>query len=200
MPTPEERLTTFKKMAEADPTNELAHFSLGKTYIETGDAAAAEAALRRTLELSPRHAQAHRLLAESLTKQGKGAEAVDVLKRGVALAHEKGEYHPRNQMQDMLRQLGVEPPLPQAAAGEAGAAEASGGFHCRRCGKPNAPLATPPLRSELGRKIHESICQTCWREWMAMSIKVINEYRLNLLSPQGNQVYETHLQEFLGIE
>jgi uncharacterized protein HemY len=31
----EERLSVFKNMAEADPENELAHFSLGKAYTET---------------------------------------------------------------------------------------------------------------------------------------------------------------------
>ena len=32
-----------------------------------------------------------------------------------------------------------------------------------------------------------------------MSIKVINEYRLNLASEQGSQVFDAHMREFLGI-
>ncbi|MBI4600394.1 MAG: Fe(2+)-trafficking protein [Planctomycetes bacterium] len=203
MQSPAERLAVFQKMADADPTNELAHFSLGKTHLELGDAPAAERSLRRALELNPQHAQAHRFLGEALLKLGRRDEAVDILKRGIQLAHDKGEYQPRNQMQDALRGIGVEPPLPQAAKASGPAADGSplpGAWVCRRCSRPNARLAEPPFLNDLGRKIQESICQPCWREWFAMSIKVINEYRLNLLSPQGNQVYEAHMKEFLGIE
>lgn len=200
----DDRLQVFTKMAEADPTNELAHFSLGKLHFEAGQLAQAEKSLRRTLELSPRHTQAHRYLGETLLALGRRDEGVEILKKGVLLAHERGEYQPRNQMQNALKNAGVEPPLPQAAgpaAATAGApAEATGGFVCKRCGRPNARLEEPPFLNDLGNRIQETICHSCWREWFAMSIKVINEYRLNLLSPQGNQVYETHMKEFLGLE
>jgi Fe-S cluster biosynthesis and repair protein YggX len=73
-------------------------------------------------------------------------------------------------------------------------------FVCRRCGKANARLDEPPLPTELGKKVHDSICQNCWGEWFTMSIKVINEYRLNLISPQGGEVYDQHMKEFLGLE
>ena len=73
-------------------------------------------------------------------------------------------------------------------------------FVCSRCGKPNPRLEEAPFPTELGARIHQTICQSCWREWFAMSVKVINEYRLNLLSPQGAQIYDQHLKEFLGLE
>jgi Fe-S cluster biosynthesis and repair protein YggX len=203
----QERLKVFTNMAAADPENELAHFSLGKVQLEIADAAAAEKSFRRVLELNARHSQAHRLLGEALLRQGRKDDAVLVLRNGIAVAHEKGEYQPRNQMQDLLRKEGVEPPLPQAASaattgaapGTAGASAAAS-FVCRRCGQPNPRLDEPPFLNDLGRRIENTICQPCWREWIAMSIKVINEYRLNLLSPQGNEIYETHMKEFLGLE
>ena len=194
----EERLGVFRKMVEADPENELAHFSLGKLYFEAEDLKNAERSLRKTLDLNPGHSVAQKFLGQVLSKIGRMDEAVSVLTKGIRLAHEKGEYQPRNQMQEVLRSLGVEPPAPEKEA-KAGRS-AGGGFACRRCGNPNPPLEEAPFENDLGRMIQERICQSCWREWIAMSIKVINEYRLNLLSPQGNQVYETHLREFLGIE
>ena len=204
MTTNDDRLPVFQKMAEADPTNELAHFSLGKIHLERGDAAAAERSLRRTLELSPEHAQAHRHLGEALLRQGKRDDAVAVWRAGISLAHRKGEFQPRNQMQESLRGLGIEPPLPQGAPASVASPVAPrappGAWTCRRCGRANPRLDEPPFLNDLGKRIQETICQSCWREWFAMSIKVINEYRLNLLSPQGNQIYETHLREFLGIE
>jgi Fe-S cluster biosynthesis and repair protein YggX len=52
----------------------------------------------------------------------------------------------------------------------------------------------------LGRRIHESICRPCWDEWFAMSIRVINEYRLNLVVPEAGAVYDRCLREFLGLK
>jgi len=201
MPPNDDRLAVFTKMAEADPTNELAHFSLGKLHFESGDLAQAEKPLRRTLELNPQHAQAHRFLGEALLRQGRKEEAVPLLTAGIQIAHDRGEFQPRNQMQEILRQAGVEPPRPQDAARPAGAASpGAGGFVCRRCGSANPALTEPPFLNDMGRKIQAEICQSCWREWFAMSIKVINEYRLNLLTPQGNEIYETHMKEFLGLD
>lgn len=195
----EERLNVFRKMAEADPENELAHFSLGKIHLEMGNAGEAEKSLRRVLELNPRHSQAFRHLGEALLRGGRREEAVRLLEEGIRIAHEKGEFHPRNEMQAILRKEGIEPPVPQGAAREAPAAP-PGTFVCRRCGKANPRLDEPPLLNDTGKRIHEEICQVCWREWIAMSIKVINEYRLNLLTSDGNATYDRHMQEFLGLE
>ncbi len=209
MPPNDDRLQVFTKMAEADPTNELAHFSVGKAYFELGDFVKAESSLRRTIELSPRHTQAHRFLGEALLRQGRKDEGVSLLKAGIVIAHERGEFQPRNQMQEALRQAGVEPPMPQTLvkptsfgpmSPTGGATPPAGGFVCRRCGKGNPRMEEAPFPNDLGKRLYDTICQPCWREWFAMSIKVINEYRLNLLSPQGNQVYETHMKEFLGLE
>jgi Fe-S cluster biosynthesis and repair protein YggX len=195
----QERLRVFTNMAEADPTNELAHFSLGKVHLELEHLAEAEGSLRRVLELNPRHSQAHRLLGEALLRLGRRDEGIRVLEEGISVAHEKGEFQPRNQMQETLRREGIEPPRPEATKPDA-TREGAKGFTCRRCGKENAPLEEPPFLNDLGKEIQETICQACWREWFAMSIKVINEYRLNLLSPQGNSVYESHMKEFLGLD
>ncbi len=194
---PRERLAVFQKMVEADPQNELAHFSLGKLHFEDGDMPGAERSLRRTLELNPRHSVAHRLLGEVLLRTGRQDEAIDLLSKGVVLAHEKGEYQPRNQMQEILRALGIEPPDPvredRAKKGKPGE------FACRRCGQPNPRLEEAPFENALGQQIQADICQNCWREWLAMSIKVINEYRLNLATDQGSQVFDFHMKEFLGL-
>jgi Fe-S cluster biosynthesis and repair protein YggX len=195
----EERLNVFKNMAEADPENELAHFSLGKVHLEMGNGAEAERSLRRVLELNPRHSQAMRFLGEALLRGGRREEGIRVLEEGIRVAHEKGEFHPRNQMQEILRKEGVEPPTPESAPGKAAGAEPEG-FVCRRCGRANPPMDERPFPNELGKKIHATICQQCWREWIAMSIKVINEYRLNFLSSEGNAIYDQHMKEFLGLE
>ena len=194
-----EHLARFKTMVEADPDNELAHFSLGRLYLEAGDLPNAERSIRRTLELNPRHSVSHRILGEVLLRTGRQSEAVEVLKQGVVLAHGKGEYQPRNQMQEVLRALGVEPPDPAREERERRGGAAAGQFVCRRCGLSNPPLEEPPFENALGKEILSKVCQSCWREWIGMSIKVINEYRLNLASPQGSEVFDLHMKEFLGL-
>jgi Fe-S cluster biosynthesis and repair protein YggX len=203
MPEKEEQLEKWRNMVEGDPTDEMAHFKLGQTHFDYDDYGEAEKVLRKTLELSPQHTQAHRILGETLFKLGRQEEATQVLEKGIALAHERGQFHPRNQMQEALKKAGVDPPMPQDATGGQSApttAETTGDFVCRRCGRANPRMEEPPFSSDTGQKIYDAICQPCWREWIAQSIKVINEYRLNLISPQGNEVYEQHLKEFLGLE
>ena len=72
-------------------------------------------------------------------------------------------------------------------------------FTCTRCKQPNPRLDSPPMPGALGRRIHESICRPCWEEWFAMSVKVINEYRLNLMAPEHAKVYDRCMKEFLGL-
>ena len=192
-----DRIQVFRNMLDADPDNELALFSLGKLYLQAGDRAESEKALRRVLEINARHSMTYRLLGQVLVDTGRKDEAIGLLEEGIQIAHAKGEFQPRNQMQDLLRELGVDPPDPVAESG--GGAAASGEWVCSRCGLPNDRVEKPPLKNDLGNQVQESICQSCWREWIAMSIKVINEYRLNLASDEGSRVYEMHMAEFLGL-
>ena len=199
----ESRIAMFENMASSDPENELAHFTLGKLYFDAGRYSDAESSLRRTLEINAQHTQAHRFLGETLLKSGKAEEAHAILLDGVRLGHVRGEYMPRNQMIEILEREGVE--LPKLIEDDdeddlEGEGEGdSDTFTCRRCLKPGVALDSPPFSSDVGRQIHESICQDCWKEWMTMSVKVINEMRLNPATPEGSRAYDQHMSEFLGL-
>lgn len=197
-----DKIALFRNMAESDPENELAHFSLGKLCFEAGRHEEALASLRRTIEINSQHTQAHRYLGEVLLALGRRDEAFGVLADGTRLAHARGEYMPRNTMIEILRREGVEPPkLIEAEDEDEEEEEAAGegAFVCRRCLRRGQPLAEPPFTTELGRQIHETICEDCWREWIAMSVKVVNEYRLNPATPEGSRIWDQHMVEFLGL-
>ena len=198
MPPPD-KIAMFETMADADPENELAHFSLGKLYFEAGRHEEAEKSLRRTLELNSQHSQAQRFLGETLLTTDRKDEALQILADGVRLAHVRGEYMPRNAMIELLKKAGAEPPRLVEDAEDDGETGESTDFVCRRCLKPGTPLDEAPFANELGEKIVESICQDCWKEWFAMSIKVINELRLNPATPEGSRAYDDHMKEFLGL-
>jgi Flp pilus assembly protein TadD len=60
MSTPE-RIAQFEKMTAADPTNEMAHFSLGNAYLQAGRHAEAAKSLEKVIELSPGMSKAYQL-------------------------------------------------------------------------------------------------------------------------------------------
>src|SRR5580704_10977675 len=98
----------FQKMAEADPTNEMGHFSLGKALIDAGRFGEAAASLTRVIELNPNMGKAYQLLGTALIKLDKRDEAIARLKEGVKVAHARGETMPKREMVAMLGELGVE--------------------------------------------------------------------------------------------
>src|SRR6266567_4024714 len=93
-----ERIAQFRKMATDDPENELGHFRLGQLLMEDGQLAEAAGSFRRTLELSPQFSKVYQLLGESLIKQAKQEEAAEVLQKGFAVADERGDNIPRDEM------------------------------------------------------------------------------------------------------
>ena len=70
---------------------------------------------------------------------------------------------------------------------------------CRRCGLEKESLERPPFRGTLGQKIYESACPDCWAEWHAMQTKIINENRLSLRDPRGQEMLDQQLKLFLNL-
>src|SRR5438552_761723 len=101
----QERSSQFRKMDNDDPENELGHFRLGQLLQEASQHEEAVASFRRTLQLSPQFSKVYQLLATSLLKLNRQDEAVQVLEQGYAVADERGDNMPRDEMAKMLVQL-----------------------------------------------------------------------------------------------
>ncbi len=196
----EAKIQQFKTMAEADPENELGHFSLAKAYLDAGRPAEAVASFDRVLRINPGYSKAYQLKADALLKLSRQADAVTTLREGVDVAGQRGDMMPRQTMVDMLRKLGVEVPRVEAAPAPSAGAVGAGPFTCTRCGRPHGKLPEPPFKGELGARIHRQICADCWREWVRMGTKVINELGLALSDPKAQQIYDQHMREFLILE
>jgi tetratricopeptide (TPR) repeat protein len=199
-----ERIAQFRKMATDDPENELGHFRLGQLLLEDGQHAEAAKSFERTLELSPQFSKVYQLLGECLIKLDQKDKAVETLTAGWKTADERGDKMPRDAMAKLLTGLGA--PVPQAAAPAAGADDGPDtGFRCQRpgCmeGKRARQLTAPPVPDEIGERIHREVCAGCWNLWFKdLSIKVINELRLDLSSEFGQSEYDRHMREFFGFE
>ena len=197
-----ERIAQFRKMATEDPDNELGHFRLGQLLMEDNQFDEAVRSFERTLELSPEFSKVFQLLGECHIKTGHKEKAVGVLTKGWHNADAKGDRMPKEAMAKLLRDLGAPVPESQAAAADDGPGT---GFRCQRpgCmeGKRARQLPAPPVPDAVGVRIYETVCAGCWNLWFRdLSIKVINELRLDLSSEYGQQEYDRHMYEFLGFE
>jgi Fe-S cluster biosynthesis and repair protein YggX len=193
-----ERIEQFRKMAEADPTNEIGHFSLGRELFNAGEYDAAVQSLRRVIELNPNISKAYQLSGEALLKLGKRDDAVKLLSDGVKTADTRGEVLPRNEMSALLREIGA--PVPELAS-KAGTKQDAGEGEvlCKRCGRVGKKLAKPPFKNEFGKLIFENTCTDCWREAIGLGTKVINELRLPMSDPQAQRIWDQHIREFLNL-
>ncbi len=75
-------------------------------------------------------------------------------------------------------------------------------IRCVRCDQEGE--APPPHRVPFPAATREAIlsrvCAACWREWEGMEVKVINEYRLNLVDPEHRSMLQKACLGFLRIE
>lgn len=198
-----ERIAQFRKMANDDPENELAHYRLGSLLMEEKQYGEAIASFRRTLELSPQFSKVYQLLGQALLASGQQDEAVKAWKDGFAVADDRGDYMPRDEMSKLLVEQGQ--PAPASKRGGKAEGPTGDGFRCQRptcmMGSRARKLPSPPMNDDLGRRIQANICADCWQSWLRdYSIKVINELRLDLSREEHQAQYDKYMLEFLGLE
>lgn len=198
----DQKLQQFRQMADADPDNELGHFSFAKALFEAGRYEEAVRPFFRAIELRATMSKAYQLLGETFEAMGKRDEAIDTVTKGAKIADAQGDVMPRDTMAGLLKEWGA--PLPEFKATTAPAALESGpsapGFSCSRCGRPDNQLLKPPFKGAQGEKIAQNVCTGCWQEWIPMGTKVINELGLALSSENGQQTYDQYMIEFLQLD
>ncbi|MBY0263530.1 MAG: Fe(2+)-trafficking protein [Phycisphaerales bacterium] len=211
------RIAQFQNMAQADPENEMAHFSLGKALMDAGRQKEAAASFIKCTELAPQMSKAFQLAAECLVKVGDVDLGAQLATRGYTIAAERGDLMPKNALGELLTTLGR--PVPEVAGKKAGSAGGDvsllgggsapkryegpipeGAFVCQRTGRPGTKMAKPPFRGPVGGWIFENISKETFDTWIAQGTKVINELRLDLSREQDEEVYDQHMREYLGID
>ncbi len=194
----QERIDRFKTMTEADPTNELGFFSLGRAFLDGGMAAEAIQPLQRVIALNSSFSKAYALLGMAQRQSGDSAGAIATLTQGYRIAHDRGDLMPRNDMAMMLKELGA--PVPEIKEEQIAEEDLQAGkLKCRRYGRVAPKMPEQPFGGDLGKTIHDSICGPCFREWIGQGTKVINELRLNLVDKQAQDIYDQHMKEYLNL-
>lgn len=70
---------------------------------------------------------------------------------------------------------------------------------CSRCKRSAEGLPRAPMAGPMGQTFLESVCASCWKEWLGMQVKYINEYRLNPLDPRHFEFLMEQARAFLGL-
>ena len=67
---------------------------------------------------------------------------------------------------------------------------------CAKLGREAEGLDRPPLKGELGQRIFDNISKEAWRMWLEHSKMLINEYRLDVTSENGQRVWFAELDKY----
>ncbi len=194
----EERISQFRAMAEADPDNEMAHFSLGNVLLQAGKPIEAGESFERAAHANPEMSKAYQMAGQAFMAAGDTDRATTILTNGYKIAAKRGDLMVKSGIESLLKMLDA--PVPKIEVAEVEKTEVpEGAFICGVTGRPGVQLEKPPFRGKLGEKIYETVSQETWQLWLAQGTKVINELRLDLSRPDHQDVYDEQMIEFLGL-
>ncbi|MGM0578445.1 MAG: Fe(2+)-trafficking protein [Myxococcota bacterium] len=72
---------------------------------------------------------------------------------------------------------------------------------CKRCDKDGPEIeARLTFSGDFADSIRANICADCWREWMDMQIKVINEYRLHMGEASHRETLASVAAQFFRLD
>lgn len=190
-----QRIAQFEAMVrpEADPTNDMAWFSLAGAYAQAERHADAAQAYLRCTELNPSMSKAFQLAGASYIKAGNKPAAAEVLLEGHKIAASRGDRMPLKAISDLLTSIGIDPPAAPSAP-EPRSVSLVGGPAS------DARLSRPPFKGPIGQWIFENVTADTWDGWVRQGTKVINEMRLDLSRDDHAETYDRYMREHLGID
>ncbi len=192
-----QRIAQFENMVQADPDNDMAHFSLGGAYAQAERWADAAASYLNCVARNQTMSKAYQLAGEALVKSGEKDKAAAVLTEGYKTATERGDRMPQKAIGELLTKIGA--PIPEVKSAKAPPPSA-GSMSDAVTGKAGHKLARPPFKGPVGLWIFENITKETFDAWIAQGTKVINELRLDLSRDEDSALYDKHMREYLGID
>ena len=67
---------------------------------------------------------------------------------------------------------------------------------CVKLKKELPGLDAPPWPGPLGQRIYDNVSMDAWKGWLEFSKMIVNEYRLDLTSPQGQKLLHEQAEKY----
>jgi Fe-S cluster biosynthesis and repair protein YggX len=67
---------------------------------------------------------------------------------------------------------------------------------CAKLGQELPAMQYKPFNNDLGKRIYDTISQEAWKQWIEVSKMIVNEYRLDLTSPDGQKLLMEQAERF----
>ncbi len=67
---------------------------------------------------------------------------------------------------------------------------------CVKLGREAEGLEKQPIKGDLGKRVFENVSKEAWKMWLEHSKILINEFRLDLMSEQGQRIWMTELEKY----
>lgn len=71
---------------------------------------------------------------------------------------------------------------------------------CIRCHQTREGNPGAPYGGKVGEQLKGKVCNVCAKEWSEMSVKIINEYRLNLREAPAREFLATQMKIFFNLQ
>lgn len=101
----EEKIALFQHALQFAPTDALAHYGLGTTYLELHQLEAAASAFEQAITFNPKHSQAYLQWAETLFALQHFQATAEVLASGIPVASTRGDLQPLAQMKTLQEKV-----------------------------------------------------------------------------------------------
>lgn len=207
----DELIEQYRELAKESPDDDLSQFALGQALLNAGRPAEAVPVLRHVTRINPRYTKAYLLLGRALEADGDEEGAIEAWQLGYHASNKQGTLMNAQEAKQLLESRGA--PLSsevvellgfdedEQAESELDASREPNDdeVRCIRSGRIGKRMRFDPFDDEVGAFILSHISQESWEGWMEMSIKVINELRLDLGDVEHQLVYEQHMRDYLKL-
>ena len=193
----DQRIAQFENMVQADPTNDMAYFSLGGAYNQASRFEDAADAFLKCAQINKDMSKAYQLAGAAFMACARVDDAALILTEGYTIAAERGDLMPKNAIAELLVKLGK--PVPETET-KAAVVVPEGTFVCKCTGQAGTEMTRPPFRGPVGDWIAQNISKETFDTWIGQGTKVINELRLDLSREEDAEMYDRHMREYLGID
>lgn len=71
---------------------------------------------------------------------------------------------------------------------------------CKKHGQELPGLPFKPLPGDFGQQLYDHVSMQAWKEWLQVSPRYINTYKMDLQSDEGKEFLRKQMRIFFGFE